>query len=227
MIRILAAATVLLMATSALAQQTTSAAGTPAAKAPVAVTEMPTTSTKPFIYTPKPSDVVIGKKDVPVVIVEYASLSCPHCGHFYTNVLPDLTKKYIDSGKAKLVYRDYPLNAPAMSAAKLVQCADPDRRHAFIKVLFTTQQKWVIDPGKESLAGIAALGGIDRPAFNKCMEDKAIEKTIYTVAKEAQDDYKVNSTPTFFINGKMKSGDHDLQSMSDMIDKALADSAKK
>jgi protein-disulfide isomerase len=160
--------------------------------------------------------------------VEYASLSCPHCSHFYVTALPELTKKYIDTGEVKLVYRNYPLNDPALKAAELVECSEADRRHAFIKVLFTTQMIWAYDTNyRDALANIAVLGGIDRLKFESCMNDKAIEKKVVAVAKEAADDYKINSTPTFFINGTQYKGDHDVPSLSKVIDAALAQNAKK
>jgi len=186
------------------------------------------TPPKPFVYAPKNTDVVTGKGDVPVTIVEYASLSCPHCSHFFLHVLPDITAKYIDAGKAKLVYRDFPLNDPALKAAELVQCADPSQRHAFVKVLFSTQMKWAYDSSyREALSNIAVLGGIDRLKFESCMNNKSIEKAILNVAKEASDDYHINSTPTFYINGTEYKGDRDTASMSKVIDAELAKAVKK
>ncbi len=219
MIRALTIITTLLFASAVFADD----AAPQAQPAPV-----PETPAKPFVYTPKATDIVMGKDTAPVVMVEYASLSCPHCGHFYNTVLPDLTTKYIDTGKVKLVYRDYPLNAPALKAAELVQCADPDRRHVFLKVLFNTQEKWAYDANyKDVLANVAALGGIDKAKFEACMKDAVIEKAILASAKEAQDDYKVQSTPTFFINGKPSQGNHDVENMSKLIDIALTDAGQK
>jgi len=188
----------------------------------------PPAPAKPFVYTAKASDIVIGKNDAPVTVVEYASLSCPHCAHFFTQVLPDLTTKYIDTGKIRMVYRDYPLNEPALKAAELVQCADKDRRHDFLNVLFKTQGKWAYDANfRESLANIALLGGMERAQFNACLDDKEREKSVVAVAKEAQDDYKVSSTPTFYINGNVQQGDAGLEALSKTIDDALAKTVKK
>jgi protein-disulfide isomerase len=178
---------------------------------------------KPFIYRPKVSDVVDGKEDAPVTIVEYASLSCPHCAHFFKDVLPELTAKYLNTGKAKLVFRSYPLNDPALKGAELVQCAPPEKRPAFIRVLFTQQMKWAYDANyREALGNFAVFGGIDRLKFESCMNDKAIEKIVLDVAKEAQDDYRVNSTPTFFVNGKVERGMHDVAALGKMVDDEIA-----
>jgi protein-disulfide isomerase len=223
MIRITAALAAFFLAVPAIADDAPAPAPAPAAQAPVA--QAPA---KPFVYTPKPTDIVIGKEKAPVVIVEYASLSCPHCAHFFVNSLPTLTTRYIDTGKAKLLYRHYPLNEPALKAAELVQCADPDRRHAFLDVLFSTQGKWAYDANfKESLATTAVLGGIARAKFDACMNDKELEKSILEVTTEAQDDFKVSSTPTFFINNKKEEGDHSAESLGKEIDSALAKTAKK
>lgn len=188
----------------------------------------PQSPAKPFVYVAKPSDVTMGKKNAPVTIVEYASFSCPHCAHFYNEDMPKLTTKYIDTGKVFFVYRDYPLNAPALRASELVQCADADRRHAFVKVLFSTQSKWAFDLRYEdALAGIAALGAIDRTKFNACLKDKNIENTILEIVKEASDNYHIDSTPSFFINGQMHKGENGFESMSAIIDNALATRSAK
>lgn len=183
---------------------------------------------KAFEYVAKPSDLVMGEDKAPVTVVEYASLSCPHCAHFYSKVFVDIKKKYIDTGKVRFVYRNYPLNESALRAAQMVECADPERRHAFVKVLFATQDKWAFDIAfKDNLANIAALGGMDRKAFDACMSNKDVEATVLEVAKEAQDVYKISSTPTFFINGEQEKGDLGLESMSKSIDAALAKAGKK
>jgi protein-disulfide isomerase len=234
MIRTCSFLAIALFATSVFAQDATnkteSSAVSNAKPSPAidALTPSPAEEAKPFVYIPKPSDVVYGKDNAPVVMVEYASLSCPHCAHFYTDALPDLTKKYIDTGKVKLVYRNYPLNDPALKAAELVQCAPADQRHTFIKVLFTTQQKWAYDNNyRDSLGNIAALGGIDRESFETCMRNKKLEKSIGAVEMEAENDYKIHSTPSFFINGALHNGPHDAPSLSKDIDAALAKAGQK
>lgn len=222
MIRILPALTLMLFV-SAAAYSADAPTPTPNATPAVAPVPALPAPAKPFVYKPADMDIVTGKDSAPVVLVEYASLSCPHCAHFFTTVLPELTTKYIDTGKVKLVYRHYPLNDPALKAAELVQCAEPDRRHTFVKVLFTTQMKWAYDASyRDSLSNIAALGGMDRLKFESCMNDKSIEKSVLSVAKEASDDYKINSTPSFFINNKPYKDNHDVASMSKAIDAALA-----
>ncbi len=232
----------LLLATSALAEDQ-SAQTTQATPFSAPLSQPVGVPTPSFSYAPRPTDTVIGKASAPVTIVEYASLSCPHCAHFYTQVLPEISKRYIDTGKAKLIYRDYPLNNPAMKAAELIQCADKDQRPAFLKVLYATQAKWLFDTNPEqALRNIAALGGVDNVRFDACMKDKSIEKAVLETAKEAEAKYHVNSTPTLYIGQNLHDsviqadsveqrggrwtyiGDHSALALGKEIDKLYAES---
>lgn len=89
-------------------------------------------------------DKVLGDRDAPVTMIEYSSLTCPHCAHFHTDVLPRIKKEYIDTGKVKLVLRDFPLNQPALIAAQIAHCVPEDRYFGFVSVLFETQAAWAI-----------------------------------------------------------------------------------
>ena len=116
-------------------------------------------------------DRVLGKADAPITIIEYASLTCPHCADFDKEVLPELKTKYIETGKAKLVYRDFPLDQWAMRAAMLARCAPADKYFSFIDVLFQNQITWATakDP-MAALEKIGKLGGVSSEQFNACME---------------------------------------------------------
>ena len=149
-----------------------------------------------------PDDIFLGKADAPVTVFEYASLSCPHCGEFDTDILPLIKKNWIDTGKARLVYRDYPLDGVALKAAMLTRCVPKDRFFDFVNELFHTQRNWVLakDP-MAALQRIALLGGIGKEKFEACMNDKALENRILGERLTASKDYEINSTPTFFVNG--------------------------
>lgn len=193
-----------------------------------AVDKKAETPAKRFMYIPKPTDIVVGKDNAPVTIVEYASLSCPHCAHFYNETMPTLKEEYITPGKVKLVYRDYPLNQSALQAALLVQCADKSRAEDFVRVLFKTQDKWAYGTDvKDALGNIAVLGGLDRTKFERCLVNNDMQKALIAVEKESSDDFKVGGTPTFFINGEEQKGDHSMATMAVAIDAALAKTAKK
>lgn len=242
MIRLISALTAVLLSTSALAETAEAPkVETPkaeAAKADAAKTDATTGAQaaaskevvplKEFTYVPKDSDVVFGKEDAPVTLVEYASLSCPHCAAFYIDVFPELKRKYIDTGKVKLVYRNFPLNQPAMEAAQMLACADKESRATYIKVLFTTQPKWAYDVNyHESLAGIAVLGGMDRKKFDDCIANKDGQTNILLIYQEAKDTFKVSSTPTLFVGSEQIKGNHSVASVSKALDAALAAAAKK
>lgn len=170
----------------------------------------------------RPDDIPLGKDDAPVTVIEYASLSCPHCAHFNKDVLPEIEKKYIETGKVKFIYREYPLNEPALKAALVARCAGKDKFHTFTKVLFSTQEKWAFNNNfREPLEKIALLGGMTKEAFAACMDDKAQEKVILGIMKAAAD-AGINSTPSFIINGAVQPGARDLASMAAIIDPLIA-----
>lgn len=176
---------------------------------------------------PLPGDFVLGNKDAKVVVIEYASLSCPHCAHFAVQVLPEFEKKYVETGKVRFIYREYPLNEPALRAAMLARCAGAEKFHTFTHVLFTSQEKWAFQQNfRESLEKIALLGGMTKESFAACMADKALEKTILEGTKAAAD-AGIQSTPSFIIGGKLEPGMKDLEGLSAAVDKLLEAPKKK
>src|SRR5213082_3021993 len=123
----------------------------------------------------QPGDRVLGKADAPITIVEYASLTCPHCAHFDVDVLPKLKEKWIDTGKAKLVLRDFPLDEPSLRAAMIARCAPPDRFYAFADTFFASQDKWAggTKDYREALARLAKFGGMGKDEFDSCLKNTA------------------------------------------------------
>lgn len=170
------------------------------------VTPVPA-ATQAATLAPGAEDRVFGKTDAPITIVEYASLTCPHCRHFDQEVLPKLKAKWIDTGKAKLVFRDYPLDEPALRAAMVARCAPPDRYFGFIDAIFAGQEQWAVASDyKAALARIALLGGVGKEKFAACIDDKAIENKVIASRLIATQQLGVSSTPTFFINGSKYDG---------------------
>jgi protein-disulfide isomerase len=188
-------------------------------KMPSAAPEQPAT---PFVYTPNPLDIPMGNPKAAVTVVEYASLSCPHCARFYADVFPELKKQYVDTGKVRFIFRYFPLNGPAVAGSKLVACAPADQREKFLKVLFAMQDKWIEGNYNDALANIAAVGGMSRKDFDACMNNKELERSIIGVTLEAGKNKWVNSTPTFFVNGAKLEGEHDMAAFSKVIDPILA-----
>ncbi|MGO8916775.1 MAG: DsbA family protein [Stellaceae bacterium] len=146
-------------------------------------------------------DHVLGKPDAPVTIIEYGSLTCPHCAEFDRVTLPDIKKNWIDTGKARLIFRVFPLNELDVHAAMLARCVPPDRYFAFIDTIYQSQAKWMqaSDP-QQALASIARLAGVGEDKVRTCMADKALQDAVVATAYQAQQ-AGVDSTPTFFING--------------------------
>ena len=151
---------------------------------------------------PKPDDRILGKPDAPITIFEYASLTCPHCADFDQNMLPKLKAEWIDTGKARLIFRDFPLDPAAVRAAMLARCAPPDQFYAFIDALFHSQRNWGVSGNvDEPLGKLAKVAGMSDEQFAACMKDEAVQKRVLDSRLEAEQQYKVESTPTFFING--------------------------
>lgn len=153
-------------------------------------------------------DIVMGDPKAENVIIEYASMTCPHCAHFYTEVFPEVKKKYIDTGKARFIFREFPLDGLAVAASMLARCSGDDRFYPMVDGLFETQATWAVPgaDGKEKLKLIAKQAGFSEESFDKCLGDKELFDKIVAVRKKAHEEYKVDATPSFFVNGKRLSG---------------------
>ncbi len=174
-------------------------------------------------YGRLPSDIVMGSTDAKVVMVEYSSLSCPHCAHFQKDIFPDIKENYIDTGKVLFIHRDFPLDEPALRGAMLAHCAGPDRFYTFVKVLFDKQESWAYQKNfLEILENIAKLGGISGEKFQSCMQDKALEDSVVESKLAASNTLDIVSTPTFFINGKKHSGASAYPAFAQILDEELA-----
>jgi protein-disulfide isomerase len=160
-------------------------------------------------------DIVMGKPDAPNTIVEYASMTCPHCAQFHKSVLPELKTKYIDTGQVKLILREFPLDGLAVAAFMLARCSGPDRYYPMVGALFETQGTWAVpgEEGKEKLLLIAKQAGFSKERFDQCVGDKELFNKIVAVRQRANDKFGVDSTPTFFVNGKRLTADHQLKDL--------------
>ena len=181
----------------------------------------PTTDPRALLQVTK-DDRILGKPDAPITIVEYASLTCPHCAHFQAEVLPEIKKQWIDTGKAKLVLRDFPLDEEALRAAMIARCAPPARYYAFADTFFAAQDKWVRERDYQgALAKLARLGGMGKEEFDACLRNKQLEDSIVESRFVASKTLDVNSTPTFFINGNNFTGAPTAQDFGTNLEAAL------
>ncbi|MFO0995630.1 MAG: DsbA family protein [Alphaproteobacteria bacterium] len=149
------------------------------------------------------ADRVIGKPEAPVTIIEYASLTCPHCAAFHRDTLPKLKSQYIETGKIKLIFRDFPLDSRATVAAMVARCAPRDRYFSFVDALFRGQDQWArSDDPMKALAQIARLGGMTEADFEACTKNEALFQAVRKERADAESQFGVNATPSFIINGK-------------------------
>lgn len=163
-------------------------------------------------------DKVMGNADAPVTIVEYASMTCPHCAHFAETTLPAIKEKYIDTGRARLIFREFPFDPRAEAGFMLARCAD-DNYFAMIDVLFKQQMAWAgVENAKDALLQISKLAGFSQEKFEACLTDQKLLDDVRAVRDRGAKEFGVDSTPTFFINGNKYSGALSVDEMSAIID---------
>jgi protein-disulfide isomerase len=169
-------------------------------------------------------EMALGKPDAPVTIVEYASMTCPHCANFHATTFPELKKRYIDTGKVHFIFREFPLDPLAAAAFMLARCTgkdDSDRYFALVDTLFRQQEQWAIERPLPPLRAIARQAGFTEASFNECLANQDLLDNIEKTRQRAIDEFKVKSTPTFFINGTKHDGDQTIESMGKAIDAQL------
>ena len=153
-------------------------------------------------------ELVLGKEDAPITVVEYASMTCSHCAHFHTKVFPTVKEKYIDTGKVRFIMREFPLDKLAVAASMLARCAGGDKTFPLISALFAKQDEWAFVRGNPvpELFKFAKQAGFTQESFDKCLTDQKLMDDIVKIRSRAADSFGVGSTPTFFINGKRMTG---------------------
>ena len=151
-------------------------------------------------------DLAQGKADAPVTIIEYASMTCPHCANFHKTTYPALKTKYIDTGKVRFIFREFPLDEVAVAASMLARCAGGEKSLALIDVLFASQDRWAVRDPLPALMQIARQAGFTQATFEECLRDQKLYDNIVAMRERGAKEYKVESTPTLFINGKMQKG---------------------
>ncbi|MGE0855975.1 MAG: DsbA family protein [Hyphomicrobiaceae bacterium] len=173
-------------------------------------------------------DVALGPVDAKVVIVEYASLTCGHCGRFHREVFPELKKKYIDTGKIRFIMREFPLDNLAAAAAMLARCVDKSKTYDLLDVLFEKQADWAYAQGNPvpKLFEIAKQAGFTQESFEKCLTDQPLLDKINAQRSRGSEQFGVSATPTFFINGKRLTAGPSMEAFSAAIDPQLGEDKK-
>jgi protein-disulfide isomerase len=164
----------------------------------------------------------LGKPDAPVTVIEYASMTCPHCARFHTETLGSFKEKYVDTGKVRLIFREFPFDGLALRASMLARCAGPERYFPMLDVLFQQQKQWTSakDP-MAALGQIGRLAGVSPQKFEACMKSEELQNAIVQNRLEGQQEHKVESTPTFVIDGEKHSGALTLAQLDEILAKKL------
>lgn len=174
-----------------------------------------------LLVPPLLGDMALGKDDAPVTIVEYASMTCPHCAHFAETTYPELKKRYIDTGKVRFIFREFPLDSLAAGASMLARCADKDKFFPLIETLFQRQRQWAVEKPIPPLLAIAKQVGFTEKSFDACLSNQKMLDAIQAEQKRAADKFGVNSTPTLFVNGKLHRGGASIEELAKLIDPLL------
>lgn len=169
-------------------------------------------------------DMALGPNDAPVTITEYASMTCPHCAAFNEQVFPKIKKEYIDTGKVKYIFREFPLDIKAAAGSMLSRCIakdDAPKYFAVTDMLFRQQNDWVVKNTTETLTRIGKQAGLTQQQVEACLKDQALLDKIAADQKYASDVLKVDSTPTFFINGEKIKGEASFEEFAKKINPLL------
>jgi protein-disulfide isomerase len=162
----------------------------------------------------------IGSPTAPVTVEEFFSLTCTHCAHFSNTTMPDVITKLINTGKLRIVYDDFPLDAVALEAAMIARSLPPAQYFPFCSALFASQDTWAFAPGvnyTDQLWKIAALAGMSRTTFDHAVADEGLKNWIQTQQVADEKLYNIQATPTFLINGKPQAGDMDYDDFASAI----------
>ncbi len=163
-------------------------------------------------------EMALGAKDAPVTVIEYASMTCPHCANFHMGNFKALKAKYVDTGKMRLIFREFPFDPVALQAAMLARCAGEKHYFGMLNVLFKNQSKWAkaANP-QQALAKLARLGGFTEARFQACMGNQILVDLILQNRLTGSQKFDINSTPSFIVNGVKTSGNMTLDKWDELL----------
>lgn len=165
----------------------------------------------------------LGNADAKVVVQEYFSLTCTHCAHFAKTTMPEVKAKLIETGRIRYVFRDFPLDQVALTAAMVARALPPERYEPFVSALLASQDRWAFARGvnnTDELWKMAALAGMSRATFDSALGDAGLKTFILQEQDEGQKKWKVDSTPSFVVNGKKEAGALDFAAFEKLVSAA-------
>ncbi len=175
-----------------------------------------------LLEPPALGDRILGDENAVVSVVEYASMSCPHCASFHNGAWEPFKEKYVDSGQVRFIFREFPLNAPAYAVAMLARCAPADRYFPIIDLYFARQDDWLRSPDMfNAILDIAKQVGFTKKTFEACLKNQALFDGLNAEKDRASNSFGVESTPTFFIDGKKQSGALTIEQLDEQIQPLL------
>jgi len=167
-------------------------------------------------------DKILGAEDAPVTIIEYASMTCGHCANFHNTTYKELKDQYVETGKVRFIFREFPLDPVASAAFMLARCAPEDKYFDVVDIMFEQQRTWAYsDNPYNSLLNFSKQIGFTQESFEQCLTNQGLLDAVNAVRERGANDFGVTSTPTFFINGEKHSGAMSFEEMSKLIDDQL------
>jgi protein-disulfide isomerase len=163
----------------------------------------------------------LGDPKAPVVMIEYASATCPHCAEFHVKIWPMIKKDFVETGKVRFLFREFPLDQTAMGAFMLARCVPEDKYFVTIDTMFRQQETWRKNP-KDGLFRIVGMAGLSEQDADACLKKQDLAQSIYQTTQKANKEFGVKGTPTFFVNGTLLDGHEDPESVRKGIVAALA-----
>ena len=172
-----------------------------------------------------PDDRILGSVEAPITIIEYSSLTCPHCAAFHAEAWPEIKETWIAEGTARLVFRHFPLDALALRAAAVTNCIEGERFFGFLDLLFKSQQRWAKSQEPLKVLGqMARLAGMSQEKFDACVSDEAEMDRILERRQDGMRTYDVRSTPTLIINGRKVEGARDFDYLEKIFKEIVSES---
>ncbi|MEM5580903.1 MULTISPECIES: thioredoxin domain-containing protein [unclassified Roseibium] len=167
-------------------------------------------------------DKILGDENAPVAIVEYASMTCGHCANFHKRTWPELKEQFIDTGKVRFIFREFPLDPVAAAAFMLARCAPADKYFEIVDTMFENQRTWAFgDNPYQSLLDFSKQIGFTQETFEECLTNQGMLDAVNAVKDRGANEFGVSSTPTFFINGEKHSGALSIEEMGKIIEENL------